>query len=238
MRPHYRSKLVIILVILLLTPAVIGHPSAPESQNIDPLPSVPKSRSVNRDVGDDPYTYHFKAEKGDDVHIHISSERGTEFQAVLIPVDVLDSYSNYSDVEEERLEEASERQTRSFTAHATIPEKGQYVLVIRSVDGRSTVYNLLIGRGLLSSVIISLGGYFEFVGITAVVIAAPVVAFYLYKNRKEKEGGVAKAEGPQESSYTQNEEDVSEERPPPEEEGSSDEDDKKDEEEEYLGYEN
>ncbi len=185
MRSFTRTKVLIVLGLILFSPVLPWYYGG--EQHGEQLSRVPDSESVNLNPGDDMFTYHFRAEAEDEIHIRVSSDRQPSFQVVLIPVEHLDEYRqdpSFTDIE--KIEEASNKQTRSFRAHLSVPEEGEYVLVVRSLDSRSAVYNVLIGRGLFSSMVVRSGGFVEFFGILFMGVGAVSASIYLYMRLKEK----------------------------------------------------
>ncbi len=157
------------------------------------LPFIPHSHSDSVGRDDSIYTFNFSAREGDKLHMKVSVTREVPVQVVLMPIQELSEYfQNRSFAEVEKISRASKVHTRHFEAHVTIPEDGEYSLVIRFYSGDGTFgptttdFEVIIGRGLFSSIVVRTGGYIELFFISSFLVIVSGTGFYLYKKRKKK----------------------------------------------------
>ncbi|MBS3782055.1 MAG: hypothetical protein KGY66_01695 [Candidatus Thermoplasmatota archaeon] len=196
------------------------------------LPLIPHSDSDS--VGEDNtfYTFNFSAREGDKIHMMVYVTKEASVQIVLMPREELSGYlrdPNFGEVEK-KIPTASEEQTRYLETHLTIPEDDEYSLVIRfpfSDTGtgqylgyRSTEFEIIIGRGLFSSIVVRAGGYIELFFISSFLVIVSGTVFYLYKKRKKKSPPNWETEDPSEEDIriAERKEGFSSKDPPVEEE--------------------
>lgn len=165
----------------------------PRLDTVESLPLIPYTDSQHLDTTEDFYTFNFSAEKGDKIHLRVTSTRRPQLQVLLIPRDELTddhidrSFENIT----EKISEASNSATRDFRAHVTIPGDGDYSLVVRSpsrdqIVSRPTRAEMIVGRGLFSSIVVRVGGYIDLFFISSFFVIVSGAVFYLYKRRKKK----------------------------------------------------
>lgn len=160
------------------------------------LPFIPYSDSASLGGTDFLYTFNFSAKEGDKIHMKVSATRNPSLQVVLMPIDELSIYAqqfenrttdpnpSFKDIEE--LPDASNEHTRHFEVHVTIPEDDEYSLVISSLSKRIAKFEVIIGKGLFSTIVIRSGGYLEFFLISSFFVIVLGTGLYLYKRRKKK----------------------------------------------------
>lgn len=156
-------------------------------QSGEPLPFLPHTHSQFLHNKSEVYIFNFRADKGDKIHLRVTVTRLPSVEVVLIPKTELDDYKNKSYTDVEKIEEASSLQTKEVIAHPKIPEDGEYSLVISSHDYRVTRFEMIIGKGPFSSIIVRTGGYLEFFMISAGIAVSAGGIYYLY-TRKMKNG--------------------------------------------------
>ncbi len=184
------------------------------------------------------YTFNFSAEEGDKTHLKVSVGRQASVQIILMPIDEMSDYlDNGSFSEIEKISEASNRGTRSLEAHATIPDDGEYSLVIRHLDIRGITVEVIIGKGLFSSMVVRTGGYVGFFGMSSLVILVLLAVVYLYRYMKKKKNSFSdegSKEWREEDKDFSEKDEISDSKDPP---WKEDRKESSTDDEEYLGYE-
>lgn len=169
------------------TSTVSQTPEKSILQADDRLPLIPHKDSIVFRATDNLYTFNFSAKEGDKIHLQVYVTRQKSLQVVLLPEDNLSDYlhnQSFSDIE--KIDGASNSRTRHLKAHVTAPEDGDYTLILRTPDLRTYRVDMMIGRGLFSSMVIRAGGYVDLFYISSFVGIGIVVGIYLYKRRKKK----------------------------------------------------
>lgn len=166
----------------------------PKRNTIEPLSLIPYTENAQLTSSPEAiYTYEFSAEKGDKIHLSVSATRQPYLQILLIPRDGLtDNHVNqsFSDFEE-RITEASSESTKNLEAHVAIPEDDDYTLVVRHISqsgmaSRAAGFEIIIGSGLFSSMVVRTGGYLELFIISSSLVIVLGTGIYVYKRLKKK----------------------------------------------------
>ncbi|GEM_PF-3442435 len=211
------------------------------------LPFIPHHESPTFYSNDDIYSFNFSAEEGDKIHFGVSVSSKDPVQIILMPTDELSDYPDDRTFHEvEKISEGSNISTRSFKAHITIPEGDEYSLVLRPLTigglaGFGITVEVIIGRGLFSSMVVWAGGYVAFFGISSflMIVLFGGVYLYLYMKKKNESSTDEDPEGSREEYMDTSEKyEVSDSKDPPQdEEISTDElEETEDQEDEYLQY--
>lgn len=207
-----RSTLSVILIIITIlisgSPGLANSPLMIETTELETknqsfstkegLSLIPHTDTQFLETRDDFYTYNFSAEEGDRVHLRITVTREPYVQVLLIPQNKLnDEHLNYTAIEE-KIMEASSQSTKDLKAHVTIPETDDYSLVVRfptdSHFRTAAGFEIIIGRGLFSSMVVRTGGYLGLVIFSSSLVVVLGTGFYVYKRLKKRSSVKEKTE--------------------------------------------
>jgi len=179
-------------------------------------PAIPQSSTQTVQVTD-LYIFEFSAEEGDNIHYRVSVDEGSAVAVYLIPLEEL---SNLRQGESFRIvSDGTNEQTRDFRANVEIPFDGEFAVVIRPVDWGSSTVDVVLGSGIFSSIIVTLGGYLQFALLVAVLILITIgIQIYRKRNKEPQRKEYAQtSQAPlsQNQQPTAREKNQTQSRPPP-----------------------
>ncbi|MFW5928441.1 MAG: hypothetical protein ACOCSL_04475, partial [Thermoplasmatota archaeon] len=178
---------IILLVISSNFVIIVGTGDYIDGENVSLQTSPPVIPQTSTETVrmDQLYIFEFSAEKGDSIHYRVSVDEGSAVGVYLIP---LEDLSDLKEGESFRVfSDGTNEETRDFRVSVDIPEDGEFAVVIRPVDLSSSTVDVIIGSGIFSSFIVTLGGYSLFALLVAAIILIPIGIQMYRKGNKEQQ---------------------------------------------------
>lgn len=160
-------------------------------ESLSLIPHTEKGRLTAH--AEDFYTLNFSAEEGEKLHLRVSATRDPYIQILVVPQQELekDHVELSFDDFEGKISEASNSFTRDLEAHVTVPENEDYSLLVRFPSRRgmqtnAAVFDIIIGRGPFSSMVVRTGGYFGLFILSSSLVVVTGLGIYIYKRFRKK----------------------------------------------------